>query len=174
MCKVSNSLCIMILFAANQLKEKKNIKFVFIGEGRRRENLLTLVKDFSLQETVFFPGRFPLETMQFFMKKASVLMVSLKDEPCFNLTVPAKIQFYMSQGKPILAMLNGDGQDLIREAQCGLGVNANDVDGFVQAIEKITNSPKDVLSTWGENGKKFYENNFTKEQRINQLMELMV
>ena len=80
----------------------------------------------------------------------------------------------MSQGKPVLAMLNGDGQDLIREAQCGLAVNADDVDGFVQAIEKIANSSKDNLSTWGENGKKFYDNNFTKEQRINQLMELMM
>jgi len=163
-----------ILFAANQLKKKKNIKFVFIGDGRRRENLLALMEELSLQETVFFPGRFPLETMPFFMRKSSVLMVSLKDEPCFNLTVPAKVQFYMSQGKPVLAMLNGDGQDLIREAQCGLAVNADDVDGFVQAIEKIANSSKDNLSTWGENGKKFYDNNFTKEQRINQLMELMM
>ena len=47
----------------------------------------------------------------------SVLLFSLKDELCFNLTVPSKVQFYMAQGKSILAMINGDGADLVNEAK---------------------------------------------------------
>ena len=58
------------------------------------------------------------------MQSASVLLFSLKDEPCFNLTVPSKVQFYMAQGKPILAMINGDGADLVKEAECGIAKNS--------------------------------------------------
>ena len=162
-----------VIEAAKILKDKKTIKFVFVGDGRRREHLQNLVQEYNLEETVFFPGRFPIETMPVFMNVASVLLFSLKDELCFNLTVPAKVQFYMSQGKPILAMINGDGAELIKEADCGMAVNAGDFNGLSEAIEKMAEMPENKLKIFGENGKKFYDENFTKEQRMEQLTELL-
>lgn len=162
-----------VIEAAKILKDKKTIKFVFVGDGRRREHLQNLVQEYNLEETVFFPGRFPIETMPVFMNVASVLLFSLKDELCFNLTVPAKVQFYMSQGKPILAMINGDGAELIKEADCGMVVNAGDFNGLSEAIEKMAEMPENKLKIFGENGKKFYDENFTKEQRMEQLTELL-
>lgn len=159
--------------AAKILQNEKKIKFVFVGDGRRREYLENLVKEYGLEETVFFPGRFPIETMPLFMDAASVLLFSLKDEFCFNLTVPAKVQFYMSQGKPILAMINGDGAELIKEADCGMAVKAGDFNGLSEAIRKMAEVPESELKIFGEKGKRFYEKNFTKEQRIEQLIELL-
>ena len=111
--------------------------------------------------------------MPFFMSKASVLLVSLRDELIFNLTVPSKVQFYMAQGKPILAMLNGDGADLIAESKCGIAVPANDKKAFATALKKMGSLPEDELSQLGANGKEYYEKNFTKEQRMEQLMGLI-
>ncbi len=163
-----------ILLAAKKFREIKNIKFVFIGDGRSRESLRVLVDEYSLQETVYFPGRFPLGTMPLFMRKASVLVVSLKDEPCFNLTVPAKVQFYMAQGRPILAMLNGDGADLVREAQCGLVVSARNVDGFVAAVMRMSAMPRHELEAWGNNGRRYYDKHFNRGLRMNQLEALLL
>lgn len=162
-----------IIESAERLKNNKLIKFVFVGDGRRKEHLETLVKEKQLWETVFFLGRYPLQTMPIFMERASVLLFSLKDELCFNLTVPAKVQFYMSQGKPILAMINGDGADLVNEANCGIAVSANNVEDFVEAVQKMYELPTDKLNQLGINGRKFYEENFTKEQRIEQLIKLL-
>lgn len=158
-----------VIEVAKSLKNEKKIKFVFVGDGRRREHLQNMVKEYSLEESVFFPGRFPIETMPVFMNEASVLLFSLKDELCFNLTVPAKVQFYMSQGKPILAMINGDGAELVKEAECGMAVAAGDSEGLAKAVRKMAEMPENELKIFGENGKKFYDENFTKEQRMEQL-----
>lgn len=162
-----------VIKSAEMLKENKNIKFVFVGDGRRREHLLQLVQEKELQNTVYFPGRFPLQTMPLFMEKASVLLFSLKDQICFNLTVPAKVQFYMSQGKPILAMINGDGANLIKEANCGFSVNADDYIKLSEAIIQLSSMGKNEISKFGNNGKSYYKENFTKEQRIEQLICLL-
>lgn len=162
-----------IISASIEFRNQENIKFVFIGDGRDKNNLqLIAEQEGLLNTTVFFPGRFPLESMPYFMSKASALLVSLKDEEIFNLTVPSKVQFYMAQGKPIIAMLNGDGADLINEAECGITVAANDRDGFVKAIRSFTSLSKGDILRMGRNGKNYYNQNFEKKLRINQLNEL--
>ena len=106
------------------------------------------------------------------MNKADVLYVSLKDELIFRLTVPSKVQFYMSQAKPILALLNGDGANLINETACGIAVS-NSTD-LVSAIKKFLNKPKSELKEMGLRGKTYYEKNFTKNDRIEQLATLLL
>ena len=162
-----------VIEAANLVRENSNIKFIFVGDGRRKEHLENLVKEKELTETVLFLGRYPINTMPVFMKKASVLLFSLKDEPCFNLTVPSKVQFYMAQGKPILAMINGDGADLVKEAECGMGVPAGDSEGLAESIKKMAAMDNKELCAFGEKGKQFYYDNFTKEQRMEQLEEIL-
>lgn len=162
-----------VIEAAGRLKECGRIKFVLVGDGRRRGHLEVLVKERSLDETVFLPGRFPIETMPVFMRSASVLLFSLKDERCFNLTVPSKVQFYMSQGKPILAMINGDGADLVDEARCGIAVPAGDSAALSEAVMRMFGMPKEELNRLGENGRVFYKKNFAKELRMDQLEELL-
>lgn len=161
-----------VIEVAHQLKENRKIKFVFIGDGRNKDHLKSLSSAYGLSETVFFPGRFPIDSMPLFMSHASVLMVTLKDEPCFNLTVPSKVQFYMAQGKPLVAMLNGDGADLINEAKCGIAVPAGDTEAFKNAVLQLYKMPSDDIQKLGKNGRVYYLVNFQKEQRIKQLDEL--
>ena len=157
-----------ILEAAKLTKDNIKIKWVFLGDGRYRDTLEKKVIEYSLQDTVFFPGRFPLNTMPVFMKIADILLVSLKDEWIFNLTIPSKVQFYMAQGKPILGLLNGDGAELIFNANCGYCVPAGDYKKCSEIVNKICNEKKE-LEILGLNGKKYYEEHFQKKVRIDQL-----
>jgi glycosyltransferase involved in cell wall biosynthesis len=153
-------------------KEKSNVKWVFLGDGRRRNFLNNLVIKYGLEHTVFFPGRFPIETMPEFMRIADILLVSLKNELIFNLTVPSKVQFYMAQGKPILGMLNGDGYDLIVNAQCGYCAPAGDYKKCANLVNEIAVN-QDRLSLMGKNGKEYYLKHFQKKDRIDQLENIM-
>lgn len=162
-----------VMDAAYELKDKKSIKFVFLGDGRTKKHLVQKRHDYQLYNTVFFPGRYPIEAMPFFMNRADVLFVSLKDELVFNLTIPAKVQFYMAQGKPILAMLNGDGANLIAAANCGYAVPASNKQKLISTILAMYKMTKGELSLLGSNGKEFYDKNFTKKQRIDQLCEML-
>ena len=132
------------------------------------------MNSYNLDDKVFFPGKFPISYMSGFMEKADVLLVSLKDEYIFNLTVPSKVQFYMAQGRPILASLNGEGSALITSAKCGLSVPVDDGAKLIEAIITLSEMPENDLKIMGKNAKKYYDDNFRKEIRIEQLENLFL
>ncbi len=111
--------------------------------------------------------------MRTFFTKSDVLLVSLKDELIFNLTVPAKLQAYLCTQKPILGMLNGEGASIINEANCGFSVNAGDSEGLAKEIIKLYEMDKQELHVLGQNGFKYFEENFTMTKCINNLESIL-
>lgn len=162
-----------IMKAALLLKNHKEIKFIIVGDGRKMPFVQEFVVEHQLQETVFTVGRFPVEAMSTFFSKADLLLVSLKDDPIFNLTVPAKVQAYMSSGKPILAMLNGEGAETINEANCGFTVPSSDEIKLAEVIEKVASLDKEVLKQKGQNGKVYFTERFTLKSCIDNLERIL-
>jgi glycosyltransferase involved in cell wall biosynthesis len=162
-----------IMMAALRLKQNKNIKFILVGDGRKMPFVQDFIKNNNLEETVYTVGRYPVEAMASFFDAADVLLVSLKDDPIFNLTVPAKVQAYMSSGKPIIAMLNGEGAETIIEANCGFAVPAGNSDKLAEIINQASQMTKEHLLSLGENGKKFYETHYKMEECISNLEKII-
>ncbi|MHB9056346.1 MAG: glycosyltransferase family 4 protein [Paludibacteraceae bacterium] len=162
-----------VLSAALKLKENKKIKFVLIGDGRKRKWVEDYCNENNLKETVYCLGRFPLDTMPLFFEKASVMMVSLKDEYIFNLTLPAKVQAYMISGKPLIGMMNGEGNKIINETGCGYCVNATDSDEFSKKILAMSKLRQEELQRMGQLGADYANFNFDKKILLNKLNELM-
>lgn len=155
------------------IKVDSRVKFVFMGDGRKRVPLMNKAHSLGLTEICFFPGRFPQSSMPYFISRADVMVVSLKNDPIFSLTVPAKVQFYMSQGKPILAILDGEGARIIQECQCGIVVSPSDTQGFQLAISQFLGLSKNQLLELGDNGRRYYTEHFAKEKRIDQIESLL-
>jgi len=158
-----------IIKAALILKEELDIHFVFVGDGRSKQELEDFVINNHLSKTVHFMGRFPIDAMKTFFNKADVLLVSLKDELIFNVTVPAKLQAYLCTHKPILGILNGEGAELINEAQCGFSTNAGDSEGLAREIVKLYELSAEQRNILGQNGFKYFEENFTMTKCIDNL-----
>lgn len=148
-----------VMEAARRLKSYRDINFILVGDGRKREWIEKFIAENKLKN-VFLPGRFPVEMMPAFYEKASLLFMALKDSPIFRLTVPAKIQSYMAAGKPILAMISGEGANLINEADCGWTVDAEDSDSLVNTIYKLYNTDSEILAKKGANGLNYSNNHF--------------
>ena len=149
-----------VMKSALLLKEEKEIHFVLVGDGRKKAWIENFVKENSLESTVHLMGRWPIDTMSTFFAKADVMLVSLADEVAFNLVLPAKVQAYMVNKKPILGMLNGEGQEVIRTANCGWSVNSDDVESMAKTIKELSQMTPEQLKAIGENGYKFYAQNF--------------
>ena len=158
-----------IVKAALILKDQLDIHFIFLGDGRSKPQLEQYVDENNLNQTVHFLGRFPLEAMKTFFTKADVLLVSLKDELIFNLTVPAKLQAYMCTKTPILGMLNGEGAAIINEANCGFSANAGDSEGLAKEIIKLYEMSNEERNVLGLNGFEYFEKNFTMNKCIDSL-----
>lgn len=153
--------------------DESSIHLVLVGDGRKRTWVEEYVKEHRLEDTVHLVGRHPLESMGKFFAKADVLYFALKDSLIFNLTCPAKVQAYMSAGKPIMAMLNGEGASVVREAECGLSVAAGDSDALAQTIVKMSKMSQEELSRMGENGRVYCQKNFSFQNNMDNLKRWM-
>ena len=162
-----------VLDAAERLKSRKDIHFVIVGDGRAKEWLEKQIVERELSQTVHCVGSYPLVAMPATFAKADVLFAALKDEAIFAITVPAKIQAYMSSGKPIVTMINGEAKLLIEEVGCGIAVEAGDGEAFAEAVAKIADMTQAEREKIGENGRSFAARNFDFATQMTLLEEIM-
>ena len=127
-----------VMNSALYLKNHSKIKLIIVGDGRKMSFVQEFIQQNNLQETVITVGQFPLDAMASFFAKADMMLVSLRDDAIFNITVPEKTQAYMSASKPIIAMLNGEGAEIIEEANCGVSVPAGDSKKLAEIIVKMS------------------------------------
>ena len=149
----------VIVGAAEKLRFISDVTFVIMGDGSRLAWLEREVEKLGL-DNIRYEGSFPISEMPQIMRQASALLVTLADEPIFALTVPNKIQAYLAVGRPIIASLNGEGADLVEKAEAGFTAPAEDVNALVEVILKMSKLSKSKLDEMGENGRKYFRENF--------------
>lgn len=156
------------IIKAAELTLSHGINWVIVGEGRK---LNWIKEQIQLRQltNIYLLGRYPIETMPGFFSKANVMLVSLKDEPVFSLTVPAKIQAYMASSKIILGSLNGEGNVIINESGCGYAVNAGNPILLSEKAIFLKNSPKNKIVEMQMKSKKYYEDHFSKKTLFDSL-----
>ena len=75
----------------------------------------------------------------------------------------------MAAGKPIVSILNGEGADVIREADCGWTLTASDADGLARLVTELARKDKEELAEKGANGEAYYKSHFQKEKCLREL-----
>lgn len=162
-----------IVEAAKIITKNDDIHFIIVGDGRKKEWLETQIIEYNLEERITLLGRFDLKYMPSFFNAADCLLLPLKDDEIMNLTVPAKMQAYMANGKPIIAMINGDANELIKEVGCGISVPASSPDKLVMALRQMKSMTKTKLEEMGNKGKIFCEENYSKVKILDKLYSLI-
>jgi colanic acid biosynthesis glycosyl transferase WcaI len=160
-----------IVNAAEKTSGYDDIHWIIVGDGRKKSWIEQEIR-LKKMNNIHLIGRHPMRMMPSFFREADVMLVSLKDEPIFSLTVPAKIQTYLACGKPILAMINGEGADVIRESKSGYAVNAGDFNALADRVIEMYNMPKTNLDIMAKASKEFYLNNFNSKDLIDKLMSV--
>ena len=160
------------IMQAMLLLKGKPINIIFVGDGRKKSYVEDFAKKNQLENQIYCLGRYPIETMPYFFSKADVLFMALKDEPIFALTVPSRLQAYMSSGKPIVAMINGEGAALVKEAECGWSVPAENSHALASLFELLETTDKAILREKGQKGKIYSEANFNFAKCIDNLESL--
>jgi glycosyltransferase involved in cell wall biosynthesis len=114
-------------------------------------------------------GRYPLERMPDFFAHADCLLVALKDEPIFSLTIPGKIQSYLATGIPIVGMLNGEGARVISESGAGLVCPAGDAYELARNVLSLADMSLETRREIGLRGKAAYMREFERRALMDQL-----
>lgn len=160
-----------ILEAAKSLKDKK-VSFIILGDGVLRSWVEKEVSKNRLESNFILLGKKPLDEMPAFYDKADVLLLSLKKTPQFLKTVPAKLQSYMASGKPILAVVEGESTNIIKEAKSGVVVSPGSSKELELAILELMTKSKKDLAEMGTNARNYYQQNFNKENQMRLLEKI--
>ena len=161
-----------IIKAIELTKQNKLIQWVFVGDGRKCTWLIDKIEKDELQETVTMLGRHPTALMPSFFERADVMLVSLKNEYIFSLTVPGKIQSYMASSKPILTMLNGAANDIVSGANCGFVAKAGDFNSLAKNATELSSFSVDELEEMGRNGFEYYQDKFSKKRIVDKFLKI--
>jgi colanic acid biosynthesis glycosyl transferase WcaI len=125
-----------VIAAAILLQDLPDVQFVVVGDGMALADLQALAAR-RQAHNVRFLGRYPNEAMSGLYALADVLLIHLKDDPLFRITIPHKTFAYMASGKPILAATAGDTADLITGAGAGIACPPEDPQALAEAVRSF-------------------------------------
>ncbi len=153
-------------------KENPTLNWVILGEGRMKGFVQQQVIERGLEKVFKLIGSFAPEQMPGFFSHADALIVSLKKDPLFSITIPSKIQSYMACGKPIITALNGEGSNIVEEAKAGLISEAGNAEALAKAILDFVALSPTQKADMGANSLKYYKEKFDRDMLINKLINI--
>jgi colanic acid biosynthesis glycosyl transferase WcaI len=149
-----------ILDAAALLRDEVTLRWLIVGDGRAAEWVRAEIARRGLERSVVMLGRHPIERMPSFFRGASALLVSLKKDPIFAMTIPGKVQSYLATGLPIVAMLDGEGAAVIEQAGAGLVCESGAGAALAEHVLTLMRMPASERAAMGERGRRYCEREF--------------
>jgi colanic acid biosynthesis glycosyl transferase WcaI len=137
----SNQALEHVLEAAARLAGARDVLFVIVGEGLKRESLEARAASLGLTNVAFLPFQ-TYADLPALLAAADVLLVPL-DAKKSHLSVPSKLYTFMAAGRPILGLADPASEVamLLRDRACGLAVPPDDPGEIAAAVRSLTRSP---------------------------------
>ena len=157
-----------VIDAAKILETVPQIQFIFVGDGVAQEDLKARAQEYGLSN-VRFLGRYPSQDMNKLYALADVLLVHLKNDPLFEITVPHKIFAYMAVGKPILCAVNGEASQTVRDTGAGIVCKPQSPDTLAEAALELYKAPPEYRAGMGSCGLQAAQTLYSRDLCVGQL-----
>ncbi len=144
------------------------IRFTFIGSGVEVEALRAASHAAGTDNIIFLPPR-PVADMGPVFADADALLVHLRDDPLFSITIPSKTQAYLAMGRPILMGVRGDAADMVEAAGAGIAFIPESADSLADAAIKLSNMSKESRAAMGYAGSVYYQTHLSFEKGVQSL-----
>lgn len=146
-----------VLDAAILLQARgSRVCFVMLGGGVEVNRLKLRAVDLKLHNVVFFPP-VPMAEVGTFLHAADALLVHLRKDPLFEITIPSKTQAYMTVGKPMLMAVDGDAADLVLLSGGGVVAESENAEALAGAAEGLASMSSEQLLAMGQRARRYYQ-----------------
>ena len=160
----------ILLEAAKILKDRNEfVRFNLVGNGRYESVLKENIAKENVENYFHFIDRRPPEEIPMYMAASDVALIILSKSEIFAMTIPAKTQSCLACGKPIIVSADGEVQQVIKEASCGFGSDAEDVEGFVNNILKMKRTSTEEREEFARNALKYSNEKFAKKELMDRM-----
>ena len=171
---MSNDLNV-VLDAAKLLLDEKKIQIVLLGDGKEKPALLARAAQMGLSN-VSFVSSVPKSEMPDALAAADACIAILKPLEEYKTTYPNKVFDYMAAGRAVVLAIGGVIREVVEAADCGIFSTPGDAEKMAEVI-KYFYANHDRTRNMGLNGRKYLEQNFSREaigEKLVALLEKMV
>lgn len=162
----------VVLDAAETLADDRRIKFVLVGGGIDSERLRA-ERDRRGLGNVELLARRPPEEIGEILALGDGLLVHLRDDPLFRITIPSKTQAYLRAARPVLMGVRGDAADMVEQAGAGIAFEPENAEDLVRAVLQLASMSDGERSAMGERGAQYYEQNLALERGVTRFETLL-
>ena len=141
--------------AALMQARDSRVCFVMLGGGVEVGRLKQRAAELQLRNVVFLPP-VPMAEVGTLLNAADALLVHLRKDPLFEITIPSKTQAYMTVGKPLLMAVNGDAADLVQQSGGGVVAESENSISLASAAETLQNLSPAERQAMGEKAQTYY------------------
>lgn len=157
--------------AVSLLKEN-NIDFVLVGTGPEKENLQKYVEK-KQYDNIHFLSPVNKLAVPSLLREMDILYIGLQKQSLFRFGIsPNKLFDYMMAGKPVVQAIEA-GNNIVKEANCGLNAEPDNIEEIKDSILKIANMSKEEREKLGENGREFVLKNHTYQVLSERFLDAM-
>jgi len=155
-----------ILDCAKMCSDKlPDARFVLVGGGVDKQRLEERARQMDLNNVTFLPPR-PISSMGEIFGIADALIVHLKNDINYRITIPSKTQAYLYMGKPIIMAVSGDAETVVKDARAGVVCRPDDPVDMMSAIQTLAGMTSDERMAMGKRGHEYYMNNQSLEKGV--------
>lgn len=157
---MSNNLS-YVLIAASRLTDHPNIHFVFLGDGKEKNNLRCQAKEYHLNNVSFFDP-IPKSEMGNALMAADACLAVLLPIDWYKTTYPNKVFDYMAAEKPVLLCIDGVIREVVESANCGIFCDPHDPVSLAKSILRLAHDTK-ICHQMGKRGRAYLKKHFDRE-----------
>jgi glycosyltransferase involved in cell wall biosynthesis len=150
------------LVEAAALLRDTHVLFQFVGDGAKRPRLQRLAARLGLANVAFLPYQ-PLDRLAETLSAADLAVVCLETGHT-GISVPSKAYGVMAAGRPILGILDPEGEigQMVKETGCGVLVEP-DAEEIARTIRSLMEDGE-ALAAMGEAGRRAFLERYTLAQ----------
>ena len=162
-----------VLHAAEILREQKDIQFVIVGEGVRKEALEAEMQTKQLTNILFLPFQ-PREIFSEMLAAADISLVTLNANAALS-SLPSKIFNVMASARPILAVTppGSETMQIVEEAGCGWNVPPQSPEKLAEVILQLKERESELIQM-GKNGRACLEKNYSRNQCVDAHEKMLI
>ncbi len=148
------------LEAAARLRDRPDIRLVFLGDGKEKPALQHQAAAMGLTNVLFLPPVPKAEVAQA-LAAADACLAILKPLEEYKTTYPNKVFDYMAAGRPVLLAIDGVIRRVVEDANCGIFVRPGDAEALAQAIRLLAEDRQGARAM-GRRGRRYLEQHFSR------------
>ena len=160
-----------VLEAAKRLEAQPQIRFLLVGDGAERENLLKRKEELGLKNVLMLPQQ-RKEQVPEILAASDACLVLLRRTELFKTVIPSKIFEAMAMERPIILGVDGQAREIVEQSGGGVFVEPENADQLAETVLRMSREPG-WSEAMGKTGGEFVRRHYSRDELASRYLDVL-